>query len=366
MATSGSYDLFATLFFLLSAVLLLELVRAPQAPENLGLLLTTLLIFSHVRNESVIVLPVFVAGLLAWRCVSWRQMVPWALVIGLFWLPIGWQRILMQGHYEAPKDVALLSPMHLAKNLPIFLHTFVDFNFRLPYATAVHLLAVLIFLFVGALLVRRRLSFRAPYQKHFCILVGTAFILTMLVYLCHFFGELDKPTQVRWMLLWAIFSALSLLLLRAVRPSWISGGHLFVIALALFALYHPVAVANELMKEQVLPRQVSYCLDFLKARPHRENLLVIDDRPGQLTAADYGAVSFGYANQHAEDLLGDLNQGLFAEILVFQKVEYADDQAKKGQRLETPWKLEILDEAQMEGDAFLRISQVVLPEVESR
>ncbi len=359
MATSGSYDLFATLFFFVSALALLEFVREPSSEDSLGFLVTSVLIFSYVRNESVVILPIVIAGIFVFRYVTLSRIMPWMITITIFAQPILWQRILMQGHYENPPDVPLLSLAHLPNNFPALLHTFIDHRFMLPLATLLHDFAVVIFVFAIVLLITKRVAWRAPYQKHFVLIIGLSFAATMGVYLCHFFGDMRLPTQIRWLLILAVLSSLSPVFLRILRPHLIGGRVLLVVSIALFLIYHPVAIGNELLKTLTLPRAAVHQYEFLSHRSHPENLLVIADRPGQLSAADYGAIGIQYANKHVTQLGSDLTRSLYSEVVVFQDCDYATDGPVENQALDARFTLETLERVQTDGGRYLRISRVL-------
>ncbi|MGZ9147367.1 MAG: hypothetical protein ACXW4G_03205, partial [Candidatus Deferrimicrobiaceae bacterium] len=85
-----------------------------------------------------------------------------------------------------------------------------------------------------------------------------------------------------------------------------------------------------------------------------KNALIITDRPGIFTSFEYGATNFEYANQHKNEVLAELRDHLYTEIIVLEHISYAERKPLSSETLDPEFILEVPDaEFQITGGHFL-------------
>jgi len=96
---------------------------------------------------------------------------------------------------------------------------------------------------------------------------------------------------------------------------------------------------------------------FLKKNADK-GTLIICGRPGQLIVSNYGAISYSTANQEVSTVLEQFKNHLFSKIYVIQSISYKDKSPFKDEIIDPRYQFETVDELQVTGSYFLRISRV--------
>lgn len=358
--TSAGFDLLSAVFFFLSLLALVHFMREKSA-QTFALLWTTLLVFANIRYESIAILVVMIAGLFCGgylkRSVWWRHRMLLALSPFLL-LPLAWQQVLSKGKYENAPGVPLFSFDHFKLHFGEFFQGQFDFNFKYPYASLISLAALGAFCYLVVLAVRRRQVFGMAWARHAWGLVLLCVCAQFTIFLAHHAGTPLHPAQARFFIFIAILNPVLILLARVALPQ-IRSISLIALGTFSFFLYHPMAVDGRFINPLILNRETRLCMDFLAKQAERATL-IIADRPGQFTALGYGAVDFNFANRNEADLINSYQRRLFPQIVVFQRIQYANGLPYENYQLKSAaFRLEILEERQLTGDEFLRISKVL-------
>ncbi len=361
-AVSGGFDLCSAFFFFLSFTMLYHYVSSP-APSKFAMLWTTLVVFANIRYESLLIFALVMGALVVFRYVDWntikRSAAPLAAT-PLIFLPFLWQRILTAGNtYESPPGVAPFSVGNFLEHLKEFAVSQFDFKFFLPYSNVLNFFCLGAIVYLAYLFVRGDELRSSKPQKHFVAIFAASFVTLNALYLTHFMGKYSHPTQARFFIVFAVVCAASPVLLKAARPGLFSGKTLAAFAVALFVAYHPVAVENRFISTLELYREIKGQMAFLKT-VHNKNILIVYDRPGTYASMGLGACDFNFANGNRDGLLNELKRHLFTEIYVFQKIDYGTQSPLQEDKLDPEFHLETLNELQVTGGNFLRISRVKL------
>ena len=158
----------------------------------------------------------------------------------------------------------------------------------------------------------------------------------------------------------SVFCALTPVLLKALKPDWISGKRLMVISFVLFLLYHPLAHSNAFINSMIITRIHQQTQKFLKSLDDPD-VFLLTAYAGQYTALNYSAVTIQYANQHRPDLLSEFKNHRYSKILVLQEIDTTTHLPKwPNQRLDPAFKLQPLRLISISGDRYLRISRLVI------
>src|SRR5574337_701141 len=144
-ATSGGFDLFATVFLLMCLLILYTFLNQPSA-ATFQLLWVSLLMLTNTRYEGILPFLIIMGFLAALNYVKSEYFKGGSAIIysltPLLILPVVWQRFLVQKSVENPPDVPAFSWGHFINNNLSFLKSLVDFRFYLPYATLVNILGL--------------------------------------------------------------------------------------------------------------------------------------------------------------------------------------------------------------------------------
>lgn len=359
-ATSAIYDTLFVFFFYLGFISLFLLMKKPSR-YTFSLFWVNMLMLANVRHESAVYFALAFGAVVFWGYVT-RELIKSSifliLVTPLLSLPIFWQKVLSQGKWENPKDTPLFSIGHFFKHLKLFLTGQLDFAFKLPFANVLTILAAGILIYFLVEVFRKKITFPHRYQWQFLYIFFACLAVNLIIFLSHFLGDYTHPNGARFFLVFVTACAMAPVLLKSLRPGIINSKALLAAAIVAFTVYHPVAVEGELLKSLTLTREARACYKFLEETGSK-NILVIADRPGQFTALEYGAVSFVYANKSHGRLLHELNRSLFADIFVFQKIEYSSGKPIHLNKLNGMYKMETLREVQITATQYLRISRVL-------
>ena len=359
-ATSAGFDLMSGLFFLLTLLCIYRFIES-QNSRDFPLLWLTMIVWANIRYENVIFLFLFPLGLLILRRFRISVLIDnihYVLFSVLLMIPTYWQRVLSQGKYEN-KGMSLFSVDHFKGHLPELVRALFHFDFFLPYATLLALLSIpagLVTLYVICKRWRQRMvRFRL---LPFTILVIGAGVSLLVIYLSHFNGGVANPAQARFFIILCLLSALTPVAFKGVVGPKLPS-HLFLMgAIAMFLIYHPVAVEGRFINSLILVRTTKYSYNFLEAYSPDETL-IINERPGQYTALNFSAVDFVQANRAPERYLANLDSGLYTNILVFQRVNRMMHKPIVENVLSDKFKLDTLRIYRISATEFLRISKVM-------
>ncbi len=104
-----------------------------------------------------------------------------------------------------------------------------------------------------------------------------------------------------------------------------------VLLLSRAGFYHTAALQNRrfcyvdgldpLSSQLTITREVRHLRVYLAKEDHQDDLFVYD-RPGQLTALGFSAVSWPYFQDHKAELLQGLRQRLYQRIIAIDRVRY--------------------------------------------
>jgi Dolichyl-phosphate-mannose-protein mannosyltransferase len=359
-ATSAGFDLISGLFFLIILLCIYRFIQS-QKSSDFVLMWLAMIVWANIRYENVIFLFLFPLGLFVLRRLPIAVLldnIHYLSLSVLLMIPTYWQRLLSQGKYEN-KGMPLFSVDHFKSHLTELVKALVDFDFFLPYATLLVLFSIpagLITFF--AICTRWRQRVVQLRVLPFAILVMGAAVSLLVIYLSHFNGGVANPAQARFFIILCLLAALAPVALKGVIGAALPS-HLFLMgAIAMFLMYHPVAVEGRFINSLILVRTTKYSYDFLKDYSHDETL-IINERPGQYAALNYSAVNFGRANQTPELYLANLERGFYTTILVFQRVSRKTMKPVKENMLSDKFELKILKTYLISASESLRISEVV-------
>jgi hypothetical protein len=297
-----------------------------------------------VRYESIVALPLMAAALVLFEGLGWLKKLPPLVMAALtvLVLPLLVQRVLTWGNFENPPGVAPFSFGHLRDHLPVFVHSFF-FDARGPYPIVLHWLGV-----IGL-----GLSLRKAKEFAWVPVAYGIFLLGLL--LAHHFGLANHPTQVRLFLLLSFSLGLCALYGLSSLESWSEPKAVLLIFALLFVHHHQYAVSDPLTTQLTMTREVRHIRAYLAKEDHRDDLFVYD-RPGQLTALGFSAISWTYFEEHRDETLQALKASLYQHIITIDRVKYKQPDATPLVRL--GYKLAPLIEHQLSPEEKLRLSNV--------
>ena len=352
---SGGFDVFSMTFFFISLALLFLFLNKPDQ-THFECLWLALMLYANTRYESIllaVLIPLFLwrMGYLPFSLL--RSSFPLSLT-PLFIAPLVWQRWIKTNVYENPDGTALFSLESFLENLKEFLISQGRFDFHLPYNPLLFYIGIAIIPFLVWKLFSSSSKIPKPIRC-FILIFTLSFIVFQFLYLCHFFGRFSHPSSARFFLIYAATSSLIPFSLYWIFPR-IPAVLFPALGFIFFLLYHPVAVKDSFTNALTLNRKTDYTYQLLKNRP--SDTLILVDRPGQYTVMNFGAVSFEYANRHAEELLTELKAGLYPDILVIQDISRENLKPLPDQKLDKAFPLRLLDKKMTCAETFVRISKV--------
>ena len=361
-ATSGGFELMAVLFAVISYVSL-KWFLSERSALSFRLLWVNLLMLANIRYEGVMPLALVIIALACFRCIKTDFFRGWMSAIyscaALIFLPTFWQKLLVPDPYSI--DIPGAPPFSIAKlvthNID-FLKTLADHSFRGPYNTILDLIGFAgIFYFIYRFLAKREEAFKGQrllsYISAICI---AAYWILITAYDPAF---IDHPSTYRYYLLFFTLLPLSALMLASRLGIFVrKGGYLLMLSALIFLLYHPASVEDRFSRYSFWPREYRFMMGVITKEAAKDRgFVVIYAKPGQLTASNYGAVNFKYANTHRQ--IGfNLKSYLYSNIFVVQAILYDTMEPAEECRLDERFVLEKLAERQLNEKKFIRISKV--------
>ncbi|MCD6226598.1 MAG: hypothetical protein J7J93_02290 [Candidatus Aenigmarchaeota archaeon] len=356
-ATSGGFDLFNTLFFIICIICLWHFLKNPS-PIQFQLLWVNLLMYANIRYESIFLFLITLIYLFSFRYIKKEFfkgnryiyfLTPLIFLLGF------WQFCL---HRDIFKHVEY-SPHYFIENNKTFFLSFLRWNFFYPFVTIINFIGVLFLFYYLFCFLKKKLC-KTKVQKHLILIVGTFLIFKWIIFTSYYEGMPELPTSTRYYLDYMIlFSFLSLELFTCFKIFKQKPIYIFLISIMLFIFYNPVAIENRFLNWLLLPRKYRFVMRFLKKESnHSRNFLIITTRPGTYTVYNYGAVNFKYANT-SKSVIEEFNNHLYEKIFVIQDIEYKTLKPTPETWLSKKYVLKPITELQNNSEYFIRISEVV-------
>ncbi|MEI6205269.1 MAG: hypothetical protein WCP20_00670 [Desulfuromonadales bacterium] len=359
-ATSGGFDLLSACFLGWTFVVLGQFIQH-QTTESFAFLWMNLLLLAHTRYESFVFSVIIIAGLLFFRRLDKQLFIRFShvyLVTPLALVPLVFQRILCRSKFEQPPGVDAFSAKHFIANIRHFFEVISDTTFFFPYpGLLLWLCLILIPFLLSAFLRRTLLSDNTGHRQLVYIVLGCLSVYLLIVF-SYYFGDPRHPTAARFFVLPVVAMALAPIIAHRVWPVIFSQRLLLTGATGLLLLYFPVTSGDRFTQSLELIRETEHVQSFLEQLKNK-NIFIVTDRPGIYTAFEYGASDFEYANKHKNELLVELKNNLYGDIIVIQHVAYSDYKPVTTQVLDSEFILNPpLAEYQITGSYFLRISKI--------
>lgn len=360
-ATSACFEIFNFTFILASFLALKKFLKDPSAPMFTTLAMT-LLMLGNIRYESILFFGLTMLLLLCTGSIKLEYFFDsWTLgLIPLLLLPLIWQRILLI--HEADPNLVQGSWLHAFsfqnahQNIVLFINFVSSLDGRLGYAGVVNILGAVAAVVLFILTLKKKRPFD---RRRLVIWSSVGLCLFVLFNLVLFYqgGINDHPLNGRFYI--PILAPLSLIPIYLTASLFKRSKKAAVItllfSLGVFTFYHPVAVKDELCSTLVIIREYRYVSEFLKTHAEKDSL-VIWGTPGQLIVSDIGAISYQTANNDAVNILQQMKNHLYNKVFVIQSVSYRTKQPFDDNRLDEGYKLQTIEEHQISGEFYFRIS----------
>jgi len=357
-AASAGIDMTLIFFVLLTLVSLEYYLRQPS-PFRLTLFWLHALLLMNARYEASLYTVAIVGILLMRKKIPWHYFTssPVYAFSGFLVLPTIWQRFLVKTYFQTAPGEAPFSIAHLLKHHGHFLKSLFHFDLFLPYATIINGLGTLGLGYLAWRLFFQKRTQGEPQQTlGLCVLA--VFIMQWVLMNAYYHDLLMTADGTRLFALSAwFFSLLALLFLCRLPVLNRYPGALCIVAVCFFAYYHPISEENRFSNGLLQGREARIVLDFLK-RQETRNFLLITQRPGLYAAHNYGTVSIEYANAHKEELLKELQEHLYDQMLVVQQIRQTSGQPEVEALLDPAFRMEPVYELKRDEAVFIRISRV--------
>jgi hypothetical protein len=359
-ATSGGFDLFSACFLGWTLIVMSHFIKQ-QTQECFAFLWINLLLLAHARYESFIYSVIIITGLLCYRRLHRDLFARFSyvyLLTALAMVPLIFQRILSRGKYENPPGVDVFSTKHFLLNCRHFLEAISDTTFFYPYPGLLLWFSLLLIPFLAIALKRNRFLRNNVELRHVAFIVLCCLCAYIVTVLSYYMGDPQHPTSARFFVMPVVVMSLLPVIAHGVWPHIFKQRLLIAGSVGLFMLYGPVASGDRFTQSLELIRETEHARSYIESLKDR-NLFIIADRPGIYTAFKYGAADFDYANKHKGELLAELRNNLYREIIVLQQVQYDNNNPFPMQMLDPEYILNPpLAEYQITGDYYLRISNI--------
>jgi len=358
-AASGVFDLFAATFMVICLANLWFFLKRPSA-VSFQLLWLNCILWSNIRYECFVYFAVILVLLAVLRCLKWayfRNLWLYALT-PVFFIPLVLQRIITQCGTQVPEGDVMFSLRHFAQNNVVFFKNLFRFDFYLPYANIVILLAVVSFLYVLYRVIRPH---RPCSDK--TTIVWSVILFAVLcanwVIVSSYYHPIDDVVTCRFYIPFCVVSSF-LVALAVGRLGWFEKRPVLILLLSIFifALYHPVAVENRMFKDRAGYRRNYEIISNYFNRLCEKDILIIAPSPKQLIVNGFGAIGFRRANANPDVYLDRYRRRLFENIYVVQEVSFAAKTPEKDNLLTDEYQLSPVYEMHNRNDYFLRISKV--------
>jgi hypothetical protein len=363
-ATSAGFDLLQALSLLACLYCVHRFVKTPSA-SGFHLLWVNLLVLANIRYEGallavVIIICLAALGQIKRSMFSGRTAFIFPLTPFIALLTI-WQRALalQRNSFEVKSGGPAFSLEHLLRNNGLFFESIMDHSFMSPHALLIQVLGLLALAYVAFLLVTKRVALRPEEQKT-ALVSGVCLSVLWVIVSSLFSGSVVHPSSCRYFVVFAIgLSIAAAFLLSRIRILSENPVAAVVLALGIFAVYHPVSAGDQLSKSQTLPREYRFITRFVQQRALQDrDFVVVTERPGIISVHEIGAVGFPYAN-NSKGFISRYKNNLFRDIYVVQSIDYKTRRPNKKTRLKNKFILKTVQELQIGRKSYSRISKVV-------
>lgn len=347
-ARSGGFDVLSV--FLLGMVLQsLHNIDSEPSDTNINKLWIYLLLFIHTRYENIVIL-VIIFPYLMWRHqVHKRNLLPIWILGGLFFLMPKWfQMRLSVGQYENEKE-ALLSIDHFWRHSNSFVKSLLHTEWQIPYNNLLNILGIIgCGIFCWEIYQQRQ-------EKRLLLDLAIAGTFTA-IFLAHFLGDPQNQTSLRFFLIPNI--TLGLFGFYTLYRIHNNPTFLMISSVALFAMYHPIAVRNEYMNALLYPREARIVYKFLEGYRGSNTMLFVD-MPGAFVIQDIGALSIEYANINTSTIQEEYDQKLYTHMFVVQRIDLDTQEPIAEEAIHERFVLLPIAEYQTSNEYYLRIAEVI-------
>jgi hypothetical protein len=165
---------------------------------------------------------------------------------------------------------------------------------------------------------------RLPHNQAISLAILAVVVAQLGIYLAHFIGLADHPTQARFFLPLTFWASLLFCWSWASLQRKSNHHSLMVIALLLWVLYFPQGQQGRFINQLILNRETKHIYEVVLADP-RKDVLYIHERPGQIVVLERGAVSIQRAERELETYQKNLQQGLIQELVYLRRTDTATD-----------------------------------------
>ncbi len=316
-ATTGGFDFASSFFLFLSMWVGVLTLRNPN-DRMISFFILTLTLFSHVRYEG----PLIAAALGLFVLLNVPQKLKFIfrwesyLLVGSLCLHV-WQRILTADALQSPPGKSVFSIENLIDNTKTLVSSI--FVIDLPFNPVFTLLSVP----VAAIAV-----FHPRFVKYrktaWFLILGIGF--STLFTLSSLSGIYNTPTNTRYFFPLAMGGLILIPLLALIhfkpRP-----GLMLAFAFANWAAFGLDASHYAFLNTLTLVRDVRYINHFVKEQ-HTKRMLIVYDRPVQITALGYGAMTLKRAQDEFKSISQELHNGLYDHVYIFEESTYATEKQR--------------------------------------
>jgi hypothetical protein len=361
--TSGGYEI-VNLGFAIFAFYQCHHAITSEKRHHTTRLIFTLVLLAQIRYESVLFLCAL-GPFMIWNCIQHRHSRPnnITLLVPILLLPIAWQRILYSGDdaFMVRENSSMFGVSHFLTNLE---HAFDFFSgTQSAYGTIPIILYLAILgLFTGLTHFVRRWK-RIPYATRVMLLsAGPTFTLLATVTLGYILGDMTRPIGLRWGIIFLPFLIVPIVylghLVAASNPRFLIP---LGLATAIVILFGWSGSFQNASVHGLRLNQINQAyMDFFRERDPQKRALIVSPFSRLFVPDQRSAVTFEYANQNWQEIMGHLQNGLVEKIFICQIADAQNQALRDDTRLTHGASLETLGELQI-GSELFGISKISLP-----
>ncbi len=360
---SAGFDLLACLFFFWSLLAVANYLRSP-GPAHFALAWMTLVMFAHVRYESIALIPVVGLVLTSFRAIRKTDLARNAWLLSctpLLFFPHLAQQLLIDHRTINYSPEPAFSATHFVKNGRILLESLLEDNATLlPYNRILLIVGALCGLDLVWRLARRKLRIPPGPWRPIWATAITGTLLFNGIYLAHFRGGAFNPTEARFFDLLCLCSVYLVAIQQHLRMPLFWKPAFLAASMTLLIGFAAVSIGQRQTNALTFPRESERIATILGA-PGDRPPLIIADRPMIYLAMGFGAVGFQFAASHSLELLSELKRALHPRLLVLQRIEHETGLPFQEMTLPKEYTLKTVESFQTADGYVSRLSQVVTP-----
>jgi len=331
-ATSGNFDLMHAGVFLWIHVLL---YRSLKDDRFLPLFWMTLILFCHIRPESIALLCLMIAILGLTRAVNLGALRKHWLILSLspvMLLPILWQHLLFFGRHRNGAIPLFSQSLAITHARQYF-----ESLFSFTYASSTALINLALVLLAGMILIvlwrQKRFKGFDRTLKTTAITAAISSLSFLAIYLSHFRGEPNHPTQARYFLIFTLLSAFIPAVLSWRFPSRILQAIVLALTVVAFGTQLTKAIFDHPILDNPMYRRVKFEIALVQSLATPKTL-VISERPGHFATLGLFALHPHNANQLILEIRRALEHGNYDQILAFQQLDPDTQKPFSGEELD--------------------------------